>query len=114
MGVTTATKKRGSKYERCVMAVKSKQTKTCLKRKAWGKKVNGKRCYNPWAVCARLRTASDKRGTRGSGKKEIKAGKYQKRDGSVVQLYKLGRSGTPYYRKKGRDGKMRKVYLRKK
>ena len=35
-----------NKYEKCVLAVKSKQPKSCEKTK-W----KGKGCYNPWAVC---------------------------------------------------------------
>ena len=35
-----------NKYEKCVMAVKSKQLKSCEKRK-W----KGSGCVNPWAVC---------------------------------------------------------------
>ena len=37
-----------NKYEKCVMAVKSKQLKSCEKRK-W----KGSRCVNPWAICTK-------------------------------------------------------------
>jgi hypothetical protein len=37
-----------NKYEKCVMAVKSKQLKSCEKRK-W----KGSGCVNPWAVCTK-------------------------------------------------------------
>jgi hypothetical protein len=37
-----------SKYERCVLAVKSKQPKHCMKDGKW---VGGEKCYNPYAVC---------------------------------------------------------------
>jgi len=36
------------KYERCVLAVKSKQSKKCFKLGKW---VGGKYCANPWAIC---------------------------------------------------------------
>jgi len=43
-----ANKKINPKYERCVLAVKSKQPKKCFKKEKW---VGGKKCVNPWAVC---------------------------------------------------------------
>jgi hypothetical protein len=53
-----------SKYERCVMDVKEKQSKWC-KENNYGSKENGnsrfydpttgKSCVNPYAVCSRLR-----------------------------------------------------------
>jgi len=44
-------KKYKKKYEACVLAVKAKQPKGCVENRLWGKKINGKTCYNPWAVC---------------------------------------------------------------
>jgi len=41
------------KYCRCILDVSSKQTKSCLERKAWGQEIEGKTCYNPYAVCAK-------------------------------------------------------------
>jgi hypothetical protein len=41
-------RKVGKKYERCVLAVKSKQPKKCMKGGKW---VGGKGCVNPFAVC---------------------------------------------------------------
>lgn len=41
------------KYCRCVLHVAAKQSQTCLKRKSWRKKVNGKMCYSPFAVCTK-------------------------------------------------------------
>jgi hypothetical protein len=46
-----------SKYERCVLDVKAKQSKWCEDR---GYPMNtrdpsGKRCASPWRVCSRLR-----------------------------------------------------------
>ena len=37
-----------NKYERCVLGVKSKQTKSCEKKK-W----KGKGCVNPFAICTK-------------------------------------------------------------
>ena len=45
------------KYCRCILHVADQQSTECLRSKNWGKKVNGKQCYNPYAVC----TASTKR-----------------------------------------------------
>jgi hypothetical protein len=56
-----------NKYEKCVMAVKSKQLKSCEKRK-W----KGSGCVNPWAVCTKtvgrpvVRRRSRSRGSRRS------------------------------------------------
>jgi len=36
------------KYEKCVRSVKSRQPKSCEKKK-W----KGKGCYNPWAICTK-------------------------------------------------------------
>ena len=49
----TKKKKRSQKkrYESCVRQVKAKQTKKCLKQRAWGERIDGKMCYSPWAVC---------------------------------------------------------------
>jgi hypothetical protein len=46
-----------SKYENCVMDVKGKQSKWCADKgyPAYEKDPSGKRCYSPFAVCARLR-----------------------------------------------------------
>lgn len=41
------------KYCRCVLHVLAKQNKGCLENKAWFKDIDGKRCYNPYAVCAK-------------------------------------------------------------
>ena len=49
-----------SKYDRCVKAVTKKQPASCATKKAWGKNTAG--CYNPWAVCARLKVHTGPRG----------------------------------------------------
>ena len=42
-------RKGGPKYERCVLAVKSRQPKICFRRGKW---VGGKKCVrSPWAIC---------------------------------------------------------------
>ena len=41
-------RKGGPKYERCVLAVKSKQPKHCMSGLKW---FGGKNCYNPFAIC---------------------------------------------------------------
>jgi hypothetical protein len=41
-----------NKYERCVLEVKQQQPPECKKQKWKGYTKEGKRCYNPWAVCA--------------------------------------------------------------
>ena len=49
-----------------------------------------------------------------SGKKEMPAGTYKKRTGRTVKLYKMGRDGKPYYKKKSTvTGKIQKVYVKK-
>ena len=40
------------KWCRCVLYVASKQGRKCLREKRWGQMVEGKRCYNPMAVCS--------------------------------------------------------------
>lgn len=44
---------RVGKYCRCVLEVAAKQSETCLTNKEWGKSVEGRQCYNPYAVCAK-------------------------------------------------------------
>lgn len=43
-----------NKYERCVYKVKSQQSAECRK-SGYKPNYRGRRCYNPWAVCSRLR-----------------------------------------------------------
>ena len=43
-------RKLGKKYEDCVLKVKAKQPKHCMKRGKW---VGGEGCYNPWAICTK-------------------------------------------------------------
>lgn len=43
-----------SKYERCVYKVKSQQSAECRK-SGYKPNYRGRKCYNPWAVCSRLR-----------------------------------------------------------
>lgn len=40
------------KYCRCIYHVSAQQSKECLKNKRWGENINGKQCYNPYAVCS--------------------------------------------------------------
>lgn len=47
------------KYCSCVLKVGSEQSTECLQQRNWGKVINGKTCYNPYAVCAKsTRTTS--------------------------------------------------------
>jgi hypothetical protein len=50
-------KHRSSKFERCVVHLKRKQSRWCRSRKypRYKRDPKGRKCYNPWAVCARLR-----------------------------------------------------------
>lgn len=41
------------KYCRCVLHVADKQSSECLKGKRWNSSINGKQCYNPFAVCSK-------------------------------------------------------------
>lgn len=41
------------KFCGCVIDVASKQSKDCLKDKAWRQVRNGKRCYSPYAICGK-------------------------------------------------------------
>lgn len=43
-----------AKYCSCVLKVAGKQSQECLSSKRWGEVIDGKRCYNPNAVCGRL------------------------------------------------------------
>jgi hypothetical protein len=44
-----------SKYERCVMDVKEKQSQWCKEHNYKTDPTTGKACYNPFAICSRLR-----------------------------------------------------------
>ena len=44
--------KRQEKYCSCVIKTSEKQPSDCLINKKWYGKVDGKRCYNPYAICA--------------------------------------------------------------
>lgn len=41
------------KYCRCIYHVADKQSSKCLKQRAWETKVDGKQCYNPYAICSK-------------------------------------------------------------
>ena len=41
------------KYCRCVYHVAAQQTGQCLEQRNWGKTINGKKCYNPYAICTK-------------------------------------------------------------
>lgn len=45
---------RDSKYCSCILQVAGKQSEKCLINKAWGQSVDGKSCYNPYAICSRV------------------------------------------------------------
>jgi hypothetical protein len=49
-GSRKSKRKNGKKYEDCVLKVKAKQPKHCMKRGKW---VGGEGCYNPWAICTK-------------------------------------------------------------
>ena len=42
-----------NKYCDCLMDVAAKQPETCLTEKKWFQNVEGKRCANPYAICAK-------------------------------------------------------------
>lgn len=73
------------KYERCVLKVKKKQPKGCVQTKAWGKTINGQKCYNPWAVCGK-----SVRGNLNTGNRKIhigpRGGKYYLKNGRKVYV----------------------------
>ena len=52
-----------NKFEKCVLKVKSKQSKKC-KTKNW----KGKGCVNPWAICNKTVGRKSKRKSRKSKK----------------------------------------------
>ena len=41
------------KYMRCVVKVAAKNAEQCNREKLWFETVDGKECYNPYAVCAK-------------------------------------------------------------
>lgn len=41
------------RYCRCVLHVADKQSTECLRDKKWGQVVNGKQCFNPFAICSK-------------------------------------------------------------
>lgn len=49
------------KYCKCILDVATKQPALCNKDKAWYQEIEGKKCYNPYAICAK----STKTSTRG-------------------------------------------------
>jgi hypothetical protein len=70
------------KYERCVLAVKAKQSPKC-KRSGFKKKG----CYNPWAVCTKSvgRDAGVRYSSKRCPKGSISRRSYRKRSGSRVR-----------------------------
>ena len=42
-----------AKYCRCILHVASQQKPECLRQKSWFKQIDGGRCTNPYAVCAK-------------------------------------------------------------
>lgn len=50
---TSPLTERQKKYCSCVVQVAEKQNDNCLSGKNWRKTVDGKQCYNPYAVCAK-------------------------------------------------------------
>ena len=62
---------KNSKYERCVMKVKSKLPPSCVENKEYGKL---KGCYNPWAVCTKSvgRPEKLRSSRRRSGKRSLR------------------------------------------
>jgi hypothetical protein len=67
------TPKTNSRYEACVIAVKSKQASSCFG--VDGKWIGGKGCYNPWAICSKSvgRTGIPKRSPRKTSRKPRKS-----------------------------------------
>jgi hypothetical protein len=49
------------KYCNCVLKTSSKQPEKCLREKRWYEIVDGKKCYNPYAVCASSTKGNSKR-----------------------------------------------------
>ena len=41
------------RYCRCLLHVADQQSAECLRGKKWNERVNGKECYNPYAVCSK-------------------------------------------------------------
>ena len=41
------------KYCRCLLHVAAQQDERCLREKLWFQNVNGKQCYNPYAICSK-------------------------------------------------------------
>ena len=85
-----------NKFEDCVRKVKAKQPPGCVNGRKWGKKIRGRTCYNPWAVCHASiggKGKVTKRGARRVKAKRkvytgIRGGRYIKRKGKKVYLKK--------------------------
>ena len=53
--------KKEEKYCSCTLKVAEKQSAQCLRDKAWGQMINGRKCYNPYAVCAKSTGGTSRR-----------------------------------------------------
>ena len=84
-----------TKYERCVLKVKAKQSAWCARHgyQAYTKDPAGNRCYNPWSIC----TATVGR---------PKSKRRSKRRKNVKRKIHTGPRGGKYYIRKGR-----KIYV---
>lgn len=65
-----------AKYDRCIKAVKSKQTKKCQRTQQFGKKVDNEMCYNWFAICSKYRSGTTKKMVRRKIHVGPRGGKY--------------------------------------
>nr|QBK85406.1 MAG: hypothetical protein LCIVAC01_02150 [Iridovirus LCIVAC01] len=86
-----------TKYERCVLKVKAKQSAWCARHgyQAYTKDPAGNRCYNPWSIC-----------TATVGRPKSKSKRRSKRRKKVKRKIHTGPRGGKYYIRKEK-----KVYV---
>ena len=95
-----------TKYERCVLKVKAKQSAWCARHgyQAYTKDPAGNRCYNPWSICtATVGRPKSKYGKKKSKRRSKRRSKSRKK---VKRKIHTGPRGGKYYIRKGR-----KVYV---
>ena len=92
------------KYEKCVLAVKKKQPKSCEKKK-W----KGIGCINPWAVCTKsvgrppVRRSARRSKSRRVGRSPLKRSKSRRVGRSPLKRSNSRRVGRPPIRRSRRS-----------
>lgn len=104
-----------AKYERCVKAVKAKQSTWCKNQGYPAYKIdpNKKSCYNPWQICTKTVGRPSKTSSKKSNKKSSKSSSKKYSDRKYKKLIN-GRERTIYIGPKGGRyyiSKSEKIYI---